>query len=203
MRPDGAIREKWRILNGKEDEWSDLKFGAPRWYVLMHTRHMESPNWVAMCVAEMEANLPYLMGVQWDSAWASHGVSTEAYAWTTCTRARWALIVSLTTSWTVATRGALRAYMCHIVRFIPLQGWLLIQISMTPSDMGDGLFAESKRSNSTFIMLYLYHEMVIDYLVVDEMINIKIVWSQLHAWNRMQTYDVNYLNLANNMLKSI
>jgi hypothetical protein len=46
---------------------------------------------------------------------------------------------------------------------------------MTPSDMGDGLFAESKRSNSTFIMLYLYHEMVIDYLVVDEMINIKIV----------------------------
>jgi hypothetical protein len=38
--------------------------------------------------------------------------------------------------------------------------------------MGDGLFAESKHSNSTFIMLYLYHEMVIDYLVVDEMVNI-------------------------------
>jgi hypothetical protein len=42
--------------------------------------------------------------------------------------------------------------------------------------MGDGLFAEAKHSNSTFIMLYLYHEMDIDYLVVDEMIiNIKIV----------------------------
>jgi hypothetical protein len=27
----GAIREKWRILDGKKDEWSDLKFGAPRW----------------------------------------------------------------------------------------------------------------------------------------------------------------------------
>jgi hypothetical protein len=38
--------------------------------------------------------------------------------------------------------------------------------------MGDGMFAESKHSNSTFIMLYLYPEMVIDYLVVDEMINI-------------------------------
>jgi hypothetical protein len=38
--------------------------------------------------------------------------------------------------------------------------------------MGDGLFAESKQSNYTFIMLYLYHEMVIDYLVVDKMINI-------------------------------
>jgi hypothetical protein len=41
--------------------------------------------------------------------------------------------------------------------------------------MGDGLFVESKRSNYTFIMLYLVHEMDIDYLVVDEMINIKIV----------------------------
>jgi hypothetical protein len=46
---------------------------------------------------------------------------------------------------------------------------------MTPSDMGDGLFIASKQSNSNFIMLYLVHEMVIDYLIVDEMINIKIV----------------------------
>jgi hypothetical protein len=40
--------------------------------------------------------------------------------------------------------------------------------------MGDGLFVVFKRNNSTFIM-YLYHEMDIDYMVVDEMINIKIV----------------------------
>jgi hypothetical protein len=40
---------------------------------------------------------------------------------------------------------------------------------------GDGLFAESKRSNYTFIMLYLVHKMDIDYLIVDEIINIKIV----------------------------
>jgi hypothetical protein len=38
--------------------------------------------------------------------------------------------------------------------------------------MGDGLTAESKRSNSTFIMLCLFMRMNIDYLVVDEMINI-------------------------------
>jgi hypothetical protein len=25
-----AIRGKWRILDGKEDEWSDMIFGAPR-----------------------------------------------------------------------------------------------------------------------------------------------------------------------------
>jgi hypothetical protein len=31
MRPGGAIRGKRRILDVKEDEWSDLKFGAPKW----------------------------------------------------------------------------------------------------------------------------------------------------------------------------
>jgi hypothetical protein len=31
VRPGGAIRGKGRILDEKEDEWSDLKFGAPRW----------------------------------------------------------------------------------------------------------------------------------------------------------------------------
>jgi hypothetical protein len=41
--------------------------------------------------------------------------------------------------------------------------------------MGDDLFTESKCSTYTFIMLSLVHEMDIDYLVVDEMINIKIV----------------------------
>jgi hypothetical protein len=31
MRLGGAIRGKWRILDGKEEEWADLIFGAPRW----------------------------------------------------------------------------------------------------------------------------------------------------------------------------
>jgi hypothetical protein len=149
--------------------------------VLTHTRHMDSPNLVASCATETEAILPNLTCVQWDSAWATHGMSTEAYTWKTCTSVRWALIIFLTASWTVATRGALRACVCCIVRFIPLQGWLLIRISATPSDMGDGLFAAPKHSNSTFIMLYLVHETNIDYLVVNEVLNIKIVWSQLHA----------------------
>jgi hypothetical protein len=38
--------------------------------------------------------------------------------------------------------------------------------------MGDALFTETKRSNSNFIMLYLVHEMDINHLVVDEMINV-------------------------------
>jgi hypothetical protein len=81
-------------------EWTSIR------NILAHTGHMESPNWVASWAAEMEAILQYLMGVQWDSAWATHGVSDEAYAWKTCTRVRWALIVSLTASWIVATRGS-------------------------------------------------------------------------------------------------
>jgi hypothetical protein len=41
--------------------------------------------------------------------------------------------------------------------------------------MGNGLFVAPKRSNYNFIMLYLVHEMDIDYFIVDEMINIKII----------------------------
>jgi hypothetical protein len=125
------------------------------WNILTHTGHMESPNWIVSCAAETEAILPYLAGVKWNSAWATHDVSTKSYVWKTCTRVRWALIISLTSLWIVATRGALQAYVCHVVRFIPLQGWLLIWISVTPSDMGDGLFTVFKRSNSTFIMLLI------------------------------------------------
>jgi hypothetical protein len=40
--------------------------------------------------------------------------------------------------------------------------------------MGDDLFTTPKRTNYTFIMLYLVHEPNIDYLVVDEMIISKL-----------------------------
>jgi hypothetical protein len=43
---------------------------------------------------------------------------------------------------------------------------------VTPSNMGDGLFATPKLSNYTSIMLYLVHEIDVDLLVVDEMVNI-------------------------------
>jgi hypothetical protein len=44
-----------------------------------------------------------------------------------------------------------------------------------PMDMGNTFPLQSFSSNSTFIMIYLVLEMDIDYMVVDEMINIKIV----------------------------
>jgi hypothetical protein len=45
---------------------------------------------------------------------------------------------------TVATHGALLAHVYHVVRFYPLPGVLLIRISTTPSEMGDGLIAVFK-----------------------------------------------------------
>jgi hypothetical protein len=38
--------------------------------------------------------------------------------------------------------------------------------------MGETCLLQLFSSNSIFIMLYLYHEMDVDYLVVEEMVNI-------------------------------
>jgi hypothetical protein len=128
-------------------EWTSI------WNVLMHTGHMESSNWVDSHVAELDDTLPPY-GCYTGLCRATHGVSAEAYAWKTALRQGRTRPDSLTASWTVATRGALWACVCRVVRFIPLQGWLLIQISVTPSDMGDGLFTESKRRIINFIIMW-------------------------------------------------
>jgi hypothetical protein len=132
-----------------EPRWTSI------WTVLTDMGHMESPNWVASCVEELDDTLPHFIDVQWDSVQATHGVSTEAYTWKIALGRGKTQPGFLVMSWIVATHGALRAYVCHVVRCIPLQGWLLIQISMTPSNMGDGLFDVFKCSNSTFIMLLI------------------------------------------------
>jgi hypothetical protein len=58
---------------------------------------------------------------------------------------------------------------------ITLARFKLSRVSVIPSDMGNTCTLQSFSSNSTFIIIYLVHEMDIDYMVVDEMINIKIV----------------------------
>jgi hypothetical protein len=65
--------------------------------------------------------------------------------------------------------------MCRVVRLLPLQGLNWLESPRLPSDMGNTCLLQSFSSNSTFIMLHLIHEMDIDYLIVDEVINIKIV----------------------------
>jgi hypothetical protein len=37
----------------------------------------------------------------------------------------------------VATHGAFVDHVCRVVRLFPLQGYILIRISVTPSDMGE------------------------------------------------------------------
>jgi hypothetical protein len=64
---------------------------------------------------------------------------------------------------------------------ITLARFKLARVSAIPSDMGNTCLLQSFSSNSTFIMIYLVHEMDIDYMVVDGMINIKKFCSQLHA----------------------
>jgi hypothetical protein len=56
----------------------------------------------------------------------------------------------------VATRGAFMADVCHVVRFLPLQGCISIQISTTPSEMGDAC------SSSPNIEMFKLHFMMYD-----------------------------------------
>jgi hypothetical protein len=49
----------------------------------------------------------------------------------------------------------------HVVRF-SLASCILIRISTTPSDIGDGLIPVSKHSNQTSFMIHIYYEMNFD-----------------------------------------
>jgi hypothetical protein len=57
----------------------------------------------------------------------------------------------------------------------------LARVLVTLSDMSDSYLLQSFNSNSTFIMLYRYHEMDVDYLVADKMININADWSHSYV----------------------
>jgi hypothetical protein len=70
-------------------------------------------------------------------------------------------------SWTVVTRDVFVTHVCRVIRFIPLQGWISIQISATPLEMGDGLLAAFKRRMfQLHIMLYDNFMDDIDYFIV-------------------------------------
>jgi hypothetical protein len=62
------------------------------------------------------------MGIQWDSVWATHGVSAEAYTWKTALGRGKTRPYSLAALGTVATHGDLLTYVCRVVRLFPLQG---------------------------------------------------------------------------------
>jgi hypothetical protein len=137
-------------------------------------------NMVASTVAELDDTLPYLQGVQG----IVYGPPTDARwgtAWKTCTRVMWArldsliVIVNCCHPWCLHDLHVPCCWLDTLARF------KLTWVAMTLSNMSDSCLLLSFRSNSTFIMLYMYHEMDVDYLVVDMVLNINVNWSQLHV----------------------
>jgi hypothetical protein len=61
-------------------------------------------------------------------------------------------------------------HMCRVVRWLPLQGYKLIQIIMTLSDISDSCLLQSFNSNVTFIMLIMIMRMAFTTLLVNELI---------------------------------
>jgi hypothetical protein len=60
--------------------------------------------------------------------------------------------------------------MIHVCHVYYLARFKLARVSTIPSDMGNTCPLQSFSSNSVVIILYLYHEMGVDYLIVEEMI---------------------------------
>jgi hypothetical protein len=108
----GEYGEYWMGRNGSGLIWySELQDGSPHLCQLRTDRLAlvsmfvlctgtyrilwDPTNLLASMIAELDDTLPYLTDDTWDSAWATHGVSTEAYVWKMCTRVRWAWLDSL------------------------------------------------------------------------------------------------------------
>jgi hypothetical protein len=106
-------------------------------------------NLLASWVTELDDNLPYLMGVKRDSAWATNDVSVEAY-----TRVRWAwlhsLIVVMNCCHSWCLRGP-RVSCCQVISLVRLA----IDLNFCDTlENGWYLFTESKRRIMNFIILW-------------------------------------------------
>jgi hypothetical protein len=102
-------------------------------YVLAHTRFMGSHK-LSSFMGHWDENYPTIPAVMYTGI--VHGPPTDArrgITWKTCTRVRWAQIVFLIASWTVATRGVFLTHVCRVVRWFTLQGLKLARVSMTLS----------------------------------------------------------------------
>jgi hypothetical protein len=111
-------------------------------------------NLLASTVVELDDTLPYLMDDTQGSAWATHGVSAEAYAWKTCTRVRWArldsliVIVNCCHSWCLCGP---RVSCCQV---ITLARFKLAQVSTIPSDIGNTCPLQSFHWIINFIIMW-------------------------------------------------
>jgi hypothetical protein len=115
-----------------------------------------------------------------DSVWATHGCPSSI-SWKTCTRVRWTQLDSLIVVVNYYHSWCLCDLCLSCCQVVTLARFKLAQVTATLLDMSDSCLLLSFRSNSTFIGLYLYRKMDVDYLVVDEVLNINVDWSQLHV----------------------
>jgi hypothetical protein len=169
----GPIRVLWRILDGKVESGlisdSELRGGSPSLcrlrttsvrhyvtsinYVLTHTEFIRSRKlstfdgrWVGWYLTS-----PTVMYTE-----IVYGAPTDSpvcgIVWKTCTREKWNptwVFDRYRELWPLVGSG--RPHMCHVAWF-SLTRCILIQISVTPSDMSDDLVAVSKRRSVNSIM---------------------------------------------------
>jgi hypothetical protein len=94
-------------------------------------------NLVSSTVTELDNTLPRFTDVQWDSARVTHGLPIEVLTWKTALGRGRTQPDSLIVIAKGATRVASMAHVCHVIRLFSFARWLFIQISTTPSDMGE------------------------------------------------------------------
>jgi hypothetical protein len=153
----GASCWKWRIPDGKGGEWNVFMFRAlkvvaptyvdwgpivwPRWTRLIICWHIRD-SWgptklVASTVTELDDTLPHIMDIHWDSVWATHRLPVKVFTWKTVLGQGRTRLDSLI----VIVKGGHSCCLCgsrvSCCQVISLAMCTLIQISMTPSDMGD------------------------------------------------------------------
>jgi hypothetical protein len=105
-------------------------------YVLAHTGFMMSRKLSSFNGRWVGRHPAVLHGWHWDSVQATHGLLVEVVVWKMTLGYGGPGSTLWKSSWKVATRGAFVAYVCHVSRLLPCKV-ILIQISVTPSDMGD------------------------------------------------------------------
>jgi hypothetical protein len=127
---------------------------GPELIMYWHIQDLWGPaNLVALTVVELDDTPPYLTGVQCDSVGATHGCSLRY-------RVEDLHLGEVGTTWLFDSHHelwllAVSLWLSSVMLLGFTHAWLYTnQISVTPSEMGDGLLAMFKRRNFNFIMLW-------------------------------------------------
>jgi hypothetical protein len=145
----GSKVDPWMSIWLCTDRIPDL-WGLVNWCSLMIVVVRQYPT----IPLEMSTRIVY--GPPMDS-------SVCGITWKTCNRERWDpyrpydIVVKSCHTWPIHRR----AYVV-LVRFIPLQGWLLIRISVTLPDMSDSLFIAPTHRNACLLLWWWLRWLIID-----------------------------------------